>query len=111
MTESRLELINSIGEREFNMQETLQLLKFNTPIFWSWGVSLVKNYKNTVMALKVSAMHHKGYVYISLAYNDTYTVTIANNRDRVLKTYKEVYFYKLVETIDKHIERVEAYQK
>ena len=105
----RLELVKSLGEREFNMQDTLRVLKMDINVYFSWGVSSLTNFENKVLILKVNGHHHKGLVLISLAWNDTYTVTIASTQNNVKKTYKEVYFDMLVDTIDKHIERIPEY--
>ncbi len=106
---NRTELLQSVGEREFNLQETMALLKGSGSIYWSWGVSKLMNFENKVLTLKVNGHHHKGYVFISLAWNDTYTVNIVSTHNNVKNTFKEVYFDMLVNTIDKEIEYVKDY--
>ena len=108
---TRTEIFQAITKdtRTFNLQETLSILRHNAPIFWSWGVSSMINYQNKALGLKVSGHHHKGMVYITLAGDDTYTVTIATTHNNIKKTINGVYFDTLVEIIDKEIEYVKAY--
>jgi len=109
--------IEKLLERDFNYTETLAVLKSNLMKYWSWGVSNVqlvgvqlqdKNYV-TGLLLKVNAHHHKSYVLITLAWDDTYCVYIINNRGKILNEYKDVYFDMLVSTIDDRIERIDEY--
>lgn len=106
-----IKVIEESEEREFNPQETLQVLKHNIYIFWSWGVSKMYNHKNKVLILKVSGHHHKGYVLISLGWDDTYTVRIITTHGKVLNTYTGIYFDQLTEIIDNRIERIPDYVK
>ena len=104
-------------ERDFNYNETMSVLKHNLNIFLSWGVSNIqlvdvdKQDKDYVkgLLLKVNAHRCKGYVFITLAWDDTYTVNIINNRGVISDTYKDVYFDMLVDVIDDRIERIGEY--
>ena len=107
---TRQELLVSVMEREFDLQETMKVLKANIMVYFSWGVSKLSNFENKVLVMKVNGHHHKGLVLVSLAYNDTYTVTITSTQNNVKKTYTEVYFDMLVDIIDTHIERVGEYK-
>jgi hypothetical protein len=106
------ELAKVINEKlkcEFNIRETIQVLGRNMNIFWSWGVTTKANFNNKGLLLKVSGHHHKGYVLITLAWDDTYTVDIISTHGNVKDTYTEIYVDNLVETIDDRIERIEKY--
>jgi len=107
---NRTELLKSVAEREFNLSETLRVLRVNPSIYMSWGVSSLKNFEDKVLILKVNGHHHKGLVLISLAWNDTYTVNIVSTQNNIKKTYKEVFFDVLTEIIDEHIEKIEEYK-
>lgn len=96
-------------EREFNVNETMEVLTHNSSIFWSWGVSKRLNINDKGLLLDVSGHHHKGSVLITLSWNDTYSVYILNNRGKILNEYKEVYFDVLTEVIDNRIERIKEY--
>ena len=99
-------------QREFNYSETIQVLKSNKNVYYSWGTSKIslvdvdKQDKNYVkgLLLSVSGRLHKGYVLITLGFDDTYCVYIMNNRGRVLDTHKDVYVDMLVDVIDYSIE-------
>jgi hypothetical protein len=57
----------------------------------------------------VRGNHHKGYVFITLNWTDTYIVYIINIRGNILNKYEMVYFDDLVEIIDNRIEKVKDY--
>ncbi len=96
-------------KREFNTQETMQVLTYNKPIYWSWGVESKYNINNKGLLLKVTGRHHRGLVLITLDWNDTYTVYIINMRKVILQTFEMVYFDQLVEIIDNRIEKIPNY--
>lgn len=102
-------VINEKLQREFNIRETMQVLGSNMNIFWSWGITTKVNISNKGLLLKVSGHHHKGYVLITLAWDDTYTVDIISTHGKVKDTYEMIYFDMLVETIDNRIERIKEY--
>ena len=96
-------------EMEFDMNETLSVLKHDLRIYWSWDVSKVVNLMGKGLILSVNGNHHKGYVMITLSYNDTYSVYIVNRLGRILNEYKMVYFDQLTEIIDNRIEKIPEY--
>ena len=96
-------------EMEFDMKETLSVLKCDIRIFFSWGVSKITNLMGKGLILTVNGHHHKGHVLITLSYDDTYSVYIVNRLGKILNEYKMVYFDQLTEIIDNRIERVPDY--
>ena len=102
--------LNELTQREFNTNETLQLLKASGSVFWSWGVSKVINYNNEGLLIRVNGHHHNGWVFITLAWNDTYTVHIVNQRYNVKESIEDIYFDMLVECIDKKVEYIQDYK-
>jgi hypothetical protein len=64
------------------------------------------NYNNKGLLFTVNGRYHKGYVFVSLDFNDTYTVDIINFEGTILNTYEMIYFDMLTETIDNRIETV-----
>lgn len=106
------ELVNiciPLLEREFNLRETLQVISINQRTYGSWCVSKKLNIDDKGLLLKVSGNHHKGWVLISLGWNDTYSVHIISNKGVVLNEYKEVYWDMLADIIDDRIERINEY--
>ena len=93
------------------------------PVFWSWGPSAFRAVKeNQIQGINeaylggllfyVRGMKHKGHVFVSLALNDTYTVSIGNvvkGQMKLKKQVNDVYFDELGEIIDGLIEKQDAY--
>ena len=100
-----LKFATEIGQREFDTNETImQIVGMGKMAYWCWGVSKKINYYNKALMLQVNGRHHKGKVWIALAWDDTYTVYITTNQLKVLKTYEMVYFDMLNGIIDGYIE-------
>ena len=100
-----------ITEREFNLQETMQVIQANKMMFWSWGANQFGNIDDKGLIFRVRGHHHKGYIFITLAWNDTYTVTLITTHGNIKKTFKEIYFDVLQETIDNAVEKVPEYTR
>ena len=109
MTTKFIRTVNELLEREFDVNETVNLLRQYGFRYLSWGVSKLVNYSKKSLILKVNGHHHKSYVVITLSWDDTYSVYIINNRGVILDTYKMVYFDQLFDIIDKRIERIPEY--
>lgn len=79
------------------------------PVVMSWGVSkkYCSLYQNMpTLMLKVSALVHKGWVYISLNEGkDVYEVRLIDSQGQCTKTVEEVYCDQLGNVIDELIER------
>lgn len=93
-------------KREFNTLETISLLKQNMSIFYSWNVTGLLNYNDKGLLFTVNSRYHKGYFFISLDFNDTYTVDIIDFEGNILDTYEMIYFDMLTEIIHDRIETV-----
>jgi len=110
------EQIGEFLERDFFWLETMQVLKSPLQIYWTWGVSHHLAFEpdadgyTTALLLKVDAHHHKDFVLITLAYNDTYTVRLLDKEMKEIKVIREIYFDELQFTIDKEIEFIEGYK-
>ncbi|SEC65802.1 hypothetical protein SAMN04489761_3420 [Tenacibaculum sp. MAR_2009_124] len=103
--------MNEYSEREFNPNETLQWLKANISILWSWGFQDAMNLMNKGLIFKVNGYHHRGWVLITLAFNDTYTVRFLNHKYEETKEKEEnVYCDELQDRIDTVIEKVDLYK-
>lgn len=106
----RFENIEELVQREFNVDETLQLLKQNQNVFWSWGVEKVLRVKNKGLFLLVNGHHHKGWVFIVLAWNDTYSYYLIEDKKVIKKEVHDIYFDELQNRLDKDIEYIEDYK-
>lgn len=110
---NKFDLLESLAKREFNVMDTLRLLQFKPVWLGSWGFRLPKNYKNKILIFRVSGHHHKGYVAISLNWDDTYIVNLISTRWVVKEngTFNNVYCDELLDLLDINIERKKEYVK
>lgn len=107
---AQAKMLNSIGEREFEPKETMQWLKVNPIWLMSWGFREATTFQNKVLFFKVSGHHHKGYVVITLAWDDTYTVRFVSNKWVEKSKFEMVYCDGLAELIDDKVEYIPAYK-
>lgn len=104
------EVYERLAQRVFDPSETLKVLQHPKEIYWTWGVEKLVNYYDKGLILLVNGHHHKGVVYIVLAWNDTYSYYLLNNDLSIKKEQHEVYFDQLQELIDTDIEKIEDYE-
>ena len=97
-------------QRQFDLNETLMVLKSPINIYWTWGVEKIYNVKNQGLILKVNGHHWKNFVLVTLAWNDTYTISLLDEELNPTKTITEIYFDMLQNTIDREIEFIEEYK-
>jgi len=98
-------LITDIAQLEFDCNEIYKLLR-RTNYWMSWGMNSPALYKQEVLAFKVQGFIHKGWIYISLAFEDTFTITLTkSNRTTIKQQIKGVYIEDLIETIDRYVEK------
>ena len=110
MSENKIKVLNESVEREFDVKETLTLLRANRIWLWSWGSRNFTQFENKALFFTVSGKHHKGIVLITLAWNDTYTVRFLSNRWNVKSVVTDVFFDELAEVIDDKVERIGVYE-
>jgi hypothetical protein len=101
--------INEMLEREFNVNETMKVLTHNPWVYVSWGVSKKFKYQDKALLLQVNGYNHKGWVMVTLGWDDTYTFRLLNTRYR--EVYKECgcYFDELQDRIDIKVEKQAQY--
>ena len=97
----------------FNVNETMQQLRYGygKVKLMSWGARNFTNFENKGLLFRVSGFKHKGYVLITLAFDDTYTVHLLNMKCDVVKTMEMVYCDELNDIIDDFVEKVNEYDK
>lgn len=103
------ETIKKAMEREFDPQETLQWLKLHQLNFMSWGVTKMLQHQNRSLFLKVNGFVHSGWVMITLAWNDTYTVRLLDSDFEVFSKNTQVYCDQLCDTVDFMVESNSEY--
>ena len=102
------------SERSFNPEETMKWLCINKVITMSWALeepkSLINKESITGLIFKVDGNYHKGYVMITLGWNDIYKVRFFDfNYNEVKDMLSEVYCDELQEKIDIVIEKEDYY--
>ena len=90
-----------------NSKETMGQLKAGGIIkLMSWGARNFTNFQGRGLLFRVSGHKHKGYVLITLDYDDTYTVYLLNIKCEIKETLEMVYCDELTDRIDRHVETV-----
>lgn len=79
-------------------------------VWFSWGVSNLVNIQDKGLLMKVRGNHHKGYVFVTLGYEDLYQVHIISTQGNIKESIEGIFFDNLQEVIDRKIERVSEYQ-
>ena len=97
-------VLDSLVQREFEPQQTMDVLANEPMVVMSWGARNFAQYKNKALFFRVSGRLHKGIVCITLAWDDTYTITLLNLKFEVKQTRTDVYFDELVNNIDHMVE-------
>ena len=97
-----------------------QIKAMNLPGYWSWGVQpniyVTRNKQDNFidgMYLTVNGHHHKGRVWIFLAFDDTYTVVFTSRQNRYVPSkdvVTGVYAEDLFSIIDKRVEYIPDYK-
>ena len=106
----KVAILKAAAEREFDPKETLQWLRINIIKVMSWGFNSPTTFENKALFFKVSGRHHKGIVLITLAWDDTYTVRLLNNKWVEKAKFEGIYCDMLNEFIDEKVEYIPAYK-
>jgi hypothetical protein len=96
--------LSNLKGREFNPIETFQLLKTQPLLLMCWGFRKVLSIKDKGLMFTVSGALHKGYVLITLAWNDTYTVQLFSTQWNEKAKYEGIYCDMLIDFIDSKVE-------
>ncbi len=96
--------ITKIAQMEFNISEIYKIIRWHH-YSMSWGLNSPSMYKDKILIFKVQGFVHRGLVFLSLAYDDTFTITLTKINKTVVKTIKWVYIDELIHTLDENIEK------
>lgn len=103
--------LNKVGQRGFDPVEIANVLRRKATVkVWSWGAHAWMVNKDLWLRFMVSGHHHKGHVYIVLAWNDTFTIYYTNRLGKIVDKQQEIYIDMLVDTLDERIEKIPAYK-
>jgi len=104
-----VQTLTPLFKDSFDQSETMLWLSNDKNMFWSWGVSKKIAIADKALLLKVNAHKHKGYVLITLGYDDTFEVSFVKTNGKVVSTHPGIYCDDIQEFIDEKIERIPAY--
>jgi hypothetical protein len=93
-------------QREFDVKETLAVLTHNKVVWWSWGTNpkSISNLGGKCLVFKPNGRYFKGFVCVTLAWDDIYQVHFVSNNYKLKKSVDGVYFDMLVDVIDAEVE-------
>lgn len=111
MSVKKNEVLKSVGERDFNPQETMQWLKANPLWLMTWAARDFTRFEDKALFFSVSGHHHKGIVLITLAWDDTYTVRLLSSQWNEKAKFENVYCDELASLIDEKVERIADYER
>lgn len=97
--------VMKVGQRDFDPQELANAMRKGA--FWtlaSWGAKDFAKHKDLWLRFRVSGLKFKGLVYITLAWNDTFTLYFVSSRGTIKEKMEEVYIDELIRRIDKFVE-------
>jgi hypothetical protein len=98
------------SERPFDQNETIQWLTKDKIVTMSWGYQKPTILNNYGLMFKVNGHHHKGWVLITLAGNDTYTLRFFSIQfNETKEKITEIYCDVLQDVVDNAVERIENY--
>ena len=100
----------SIGQRDFSPIEIINAIR-RTIKCMSWGSHAWRTIGKTKgFRFAVQGRHHKGHVYVVLAWDDTFTLYFTTRQGRILEIKQMIYIDQLVEVIDRKVEYVPIYK-
>ena len=97
-----------VGQREFDVNELFQAIRGLNKV-WSWGAHAWRTLESKGLRFAVSGHHHKGHVYIVLAWDDTFTIYYTTRQGKILDKQEMIYIDMLIDTIDKKVEYIAEY--
>jgi len=96
--------------REYDVNETLRLLRMYGLKFWSWGAHAFKNFENKALRMKVNGHHFKGHVYIFCNGSDLYNAVLVTTMGNIKEEITDLYNDQLFDILDEKIEKIAAYK-
>lgn len=97
--------LKELRQRDFSADDIYKMLRSNS-IWMSWGIHNPWRIWDNLLFFKVQGFLHKGYVMITLDFDDTFTITLTRaNRINVVKEISWVYIEDLLNVIDINVEK------
>lgn len=97
--------VESKFQREFNPRETLNVLTYNKPTWWSWRVrpKSIKNFDGRCLVFRVKGQKFRGFVCITLGWEDLYHVHFVTDKFELKESMEGIYFDELAQRIDEKV--------
>jgi len=92
-----------VGQRGFDPKELFNAIR-NLRTVWCWGAQAWTIHKDMFLRFKSNGYLHKGRVYITLGWDDTFTIIYTTVRGKVVDIQEGIYVDVLVEAIDRKVE-------
>ena len=92
-----------IGERSFDPIDLHKHIR-NLQIVWCWGGENWAAHEDKFLTFKSNGFLFKGLVYITLGWNDTFTIIYTSLKGEVEDIQEGIYIDMLIDTIDRKIE-------
>ena len=97
--------MKDIAQREFDTREIAQFIRSHH-YSMSWGMHNIKLYKEQAVVFNVQWFEHKGLVFVTLDWDDTFTITLTQRVwNLIKKQIKWVYIDQLINILDANIEK------
>jgi len=93
-----------VGQRGFDPKEVFNALR-KLQTVWCWGAQAWTTHKDQFLRFKSNGFLFKGHVYITLGWDDTFTIIYTTLKGKVVDIQEGIYVDMLVGTIDRKIER------
>ena len=101
------ELLES--SREFDTKELFREYfqhSAHRTIVWSWGAQNWRIHKDFALCFTVNGRIHKGAVFVTLAWNDTFTIYLVSSKRNIKSVIEGVYIDQLIDIIDGAVETI-----
>jgi hypothetical protein len=95
--------IKEIGKREFDTKELFSHMRNLNTVF-CWGSHNWAFYQNKWLRFNVQGYLFKGHVYITLNWDDTFTIYFTTSHGTIKGIKENIYVDTLIDTIDSFVE-------
>ena len=83
----------------------------NLQTVWSWGAHGWIRMSPYCLRFRVNGHHHKGHVYLVVNGSDLFDIYLTSVRGTIKETITDVFVDCIVDTIDREVERIDAYAR
>jgi hypothetical protein len=92
-----------VGQRGFDPQDLFSNMK-GLQTVWCWGAHNWTAHKDMFLRFNVQGHLFKGHVYITLGWDDTFTLYFTTSHGTIKEKKEGIYVDMLINTIDRKVE-------